>query len=146
MERPGDPTRVRTLPGRAAFAVAAVPALVRASWRVRRELRRRGIEEAPARLRDVSPFAARWLARPADLDAVATRLLPLLPPRRTGRCLKRSLLLLDLWSRCGLAPRLHLGVRPPGEGTLAAHAWITTGDPTLDRRSGPAGHEELWSR
>ena len=136
---------MRTLPGRALFAAAALPAVVRAAWRVARELRRTPLEGLPARLREVPPFAAPWLARPADLDAVAARLLPLLPPRGVGRCLKRSLLLLDLWSRCGVAPRLHLGVRRPGEVAFAAHAWVRTGLPALDRRSGPAGHAELWS-
>jgi hypothetical protein len=140
---------VATLPGRALFAAAARPAVLRAAWRVARALRRTSIEQLPDRLRAVPPFAAApfaaWLRRPADLDAVAARLLPLLPPYGAGRCLKRSLLLLDLWARCGLVPRLHLGARRPGEGALAAHAWVTTGVPALDRRSGPAGHKELWS-
>jgi len=141
---------VATLPGRALFAAAALPAVLRAAWRVARALRRTPIEQLPDRLRAVptftaAPFAAPWLRRPADLDAVAARLLPLLPPYGAGRCLKRSLLLLDLWARCGLAPRLHLGARRPGEGALAAHAWVTTGVPALDRRTGPAGHRELWS-
>lgn len=138
------------MPGRALFAAAALPALVRAAWRVARALRQTPIDQLPDRLRAVPlfaapPFAAPWLRRPADLDAVAARLLPLLPPYGAGRCLKRSLLLLDLWARCGLAPRLHLGARRPGEGALAAHAWVTTGVPALDRRTGPAGHRELWS-
>ena len=144
-ERPAERARVESLPGRALFAAAALPAVLRAAWRASRALRRTPMEELPARLRAVPPFAAPWLRRPADLDAVAARLLPLLPPYRTGPCLKRSLLLLDLWARCGLAPRLHLGARRPGEGALAAHAWVRTGVPALDRRSGPAGHEELWS-
>ncbi|HEX2164295.1 MAG TPA: lasso peptide biosynthesis B2 protein [Thermoanaerobaculia bacterium] len=145
MAPPAARPRLAGPPGRLLFAVAALPVLVRAAARVDRLLRRVPLEELPVRLRDVPPFAASWLRRPADLDAVLARLLPLLPPRRTGRCLKRSLVLLDLWSRCGLAPRLHVGVRRPGEGTLEAHAWVTTGAPELDRRSGPAGHRELWS-
>jgi hypothetical protein len=145
VERPAERPRVGSLPGRVLFAAAALPAVLRAAWRVTRGLRRAPVEQLPDRLRAVPPFAAPWLRRPADLDAVAGRLLPLLPPYRTGRCLKRSLLLLDLWARCGLSPRLHLGARRPGEGALAAHAWVRTGVPSLDRRSGPAGHEELWS-
>jgi hypothetical protein len=39
--------------------------------------------------------------------------------------MKRSLLLLHLWSRCGLAPRLHLGVSRAGEEGFRAHAWLT---------------------
>jgi hypothetical protein len=137
--------RVGSLPGRLLFACAALPAVLRAAARVARARRRLPLRALPERLRDVPPFRTRWLARPADLDAVAGRLLPLLPPYGAGRCLKRSLLLLDLWSRCGLSPRLHVGVRRPGEGALAAHAWVRTGVPALDRRSGPAGHDELWS-
>jgi hypothetical protein len=137
--------RLATGPGRLAFALAALPVVLRAAWRVRRGLRRTPIEALPGKLREVPRFTAAWLRRPADLDGVVGRLLPLLPPYRANRCLKRSLLLLDLWARCGLSPRLHLGVRRPGEGALAAHAWVRTGVAELDRRSGPAGHEELWS-
>jgi hypothetical protein len=53
-----------------------------------------------------------------------TRWAPLLPPHGIGPCLKRSLLLLDLWSRCGLAPRLHVGVALSATGRRA-HAWVT---------------------
>jgi hypothetical protein len=38
--------------------------------------------------------------------------------------MKRSLVLLHLWSRCGLAPCLHLGVALGGGG-LQGHAWLT---------------------
>jgi hypothetical protein len=150
VETPAERPRVATLQGRALFPAAALPAVLRAAWRVAGPLRRTPIERLPDRLRAVPsytapPLATPWLRRPADLDAVAARLLPLLPPYGAGRCLKRSLLLLDLWARCGLVPRLHLGARRPGEGALAAHAWVTTGVPALDRRSGPAGHQELWS-
>jgi hypothetical protein len=55
-------------------------------------------------------------------------LLPVLPPCGAGRCLKRSLLLLDLWSRAGLAPSLHLGVRGDGK-TRGGHAWVETARP-----------------
>jgi hypothetical protein len=39
--------------------------------------------------------------------------------------MKRSLLLLDLWSRCGLRPRLHLGLRGGGYPGRRGHAWLT---------------------
>lgn len=120
--------------------------VVGAAVRVGVGVRRGGIEGLADRLRAAPPFAAGWLRRPADLDAVAVRLLPLLPPYGMGPCLKRSLVLLDLWSRCGLAPRLHIGVRRPGEAALEAHAWVTTGVPELDRRTGAHGHQELWSQ
>lgn len=131
---------------RLVFLVAALPAVLRAAWRVRRLARRLPLPELPARLRDTQRFAAGWLRRhPGWLDGVAARLLPLLPPFGYGPCLKRSLLLLDLWSRCGLEPRLHLGVRRPDDAPLAGHAWVTVGDQRLDRRTGPAGHAEMWS-
>jgi hypothetical protein len=38
---------------------------------------------------------------------------------------KRSLFLLDLWSRAGLAPSFHLGLRGAA-GDRGGHAWITT--------------------
>jgi len=134
----------RLLP-RAAFFVYATPTVLRAAWRVRRLARRCDLRELPGRLRSVRPFAAPGLARPAWLDGTAARLLPLLPPYGWGPCLKRSLVLLDLWSRCGLEPRFHLGVRKPGQDPLEGHAWVTVGDPRLDRRTGPEGWEEMWS-
>ena len=84
--------------------------------------------------------AAETLRRPAshrrtrtDADALCRAvddLLPYLPPRRLGPCYKRSLLLLDLWSRCGLEPRLHVGVRLDPDGGAEAHAWVSTNGST----------------
>jgi len=134
----------RPLP-RFAFFVLALPAVLRSAGRVRRLTRETGLRRLPEALRRAPRFRASWLGRPAWLDGTVARLLPLLPPYGYGPCLKRSLLLLDLWSRCGLEPRLHLGVRRPGEEPLEGHAWVTVGDPKLDRRTGPLGHEEMWS-
>lgn len=124
------------------FAVRAAPRVVASALRVAWLARRRRLVELPEALREVPAPVLRF---PAYWDAVLVRLLPLLPPYRYGPCLKRSLILLDLWSRCGLRPRLHLGVRRPGEDPLQGHAWVTTGDPRLDRRTGPEGWEEMWS-
>ncbi len=102
--------------------VRAVGAAYRAGWRVRRGGRLpfdRLVEE----LRKGKPFEGS-LADPDLHLRVVVRLLPLLPPWHMGLCMKRSLLLLNLWSRCGLAPCLHLGVAPLGEGLLG-HAWLT---------------------
>jgi hypothetical protein len=110
---------------RAAFFVIALPAIARAALRVRRLERRYGIEDSVDRLRGVPPFAIRLLCNPWWLLAVVDRLLPVLPPRGYGRCLKRSLLLLDLWARCGLRPRLHLGVRRADQTAHEGHAWVT---------------------
>jgi len=111
---------------RAAFFVLALPAVVRASLRVAVLARRLPLDEVVARLRAEPPFVVRSLSRPEWLLASLDRLLPMLPPYGYGRCLKRSLLLLDLWSRCGLHPRLHLAaplVRAGGR--YEGHAWVT---------------------
>ena len=123
--RPTEAAR-RLLP-RLLFLLAALPAVARASWRVSRLAGRLELDELVVRLRTVPPFRRSWLRRPWWLLATLDRLLPWLPPRRYGLCLRRSLLLLDLWGRCGLAPRLHLGVRRAGEGAHEGHAWITAG-------------------
>jgi transglutaminase superfamily protein len=118
-----DNREVRTAelrhPGRLVRAIAAA---FGAGWRVQRGGRLpfdRLIEE----LRKGKPFEGA-LADPDLHQRVVCRLLPMLPPWRMGRCMKRSLLLLNLWSRCGLAPCVHLGVAPLGEGLLG-HAWLT---------------------
>src|SRR5581483_5084651 len=87
-------------PRKLAFFLLALPALARASWRVSRLAPRLQLEELAARLRDAHAFPLPVLReRPEWILASLDRLLPWLPPRRYGRCLKRSLLLLDLWSR-----------------------------------------------
>src|SRR6185436_476137 len=84
------------------------------------------LDELAARLRSTPRFALPLLAHPEWLLAALDRLLPLLPPRGYGRCLKRSLLLLDLWSRCGLRPRLHLAAPTArAGGEREGHAWVT---------------------
>jgi hypothetical protein len=60
---------------------------------------------------------------PRLAQGVLERILVFLPPYGIGRCVKRSLILLELWSRCGLDPRLHLGLH-----ARFGHAWVTTGD------------------
>lgn len=116
---------MRTL-ARAGFFVLALPAVVRASLRVAWLQRRLPLDELAARLRSTPRFALPRLAHPEWLLASLDRLLPLLPPRGYGRCLKRSLLLLDLWSRCGLRPRLHLAApRARAGGEREGHAWVT---------------------
>ena len=111
---------------RVAFFALALPAVLRAAARLAWLERRLPLDDLVERLRSAGPFVLRPLARPEWLLATLDRVLPLLPPRRYGRCLKRSLLLLDLWSRCGLRPRLHLAApiaRAPGK--REGHAWVT---------------------
>ncbi|HEV8629554.1 MAG TPA: lasso peptide biosynthesis protein [Thermoanaerobaculia bacterium] len=108
------------------FALLAMPAVVRAALRCAWLERQLTLEDLVARLRETPPFAVRALRRPEWLLATLDRVLPLLPPWHYGACLKRSLLLLDLWSRCELKPALHLGVRRDGASDRhRAHAWVT---------------------
>lgn len=81
-------------------------------------------DELLRRLRIAEPYSGA-LAEPTLHLRVVNRLLRFLPPSGMGACMKRSLLLLRLWSRCGLAPRLHLGVSRAGEEGFRAHAWLT---------------------
>lgn len=121
---------MRTL-SRAVFFLIALPAVARAACRCAWLERRLPLDELVARLRAVRPFTLATLSRPRWLLATLDLVLPILPPRRYGRCLKRSLLLLDLWARCGLRPRLHLGVRrEEAEGPHEAHAWVTVDEAT----------------
>lgn len=111
----------------------ALPAVVRAACRCAWLERRLPLEELVTRLRTVPSFTLGALSRPRWLLATLDLVLPALPPRRYGRCLKRSLLLLDLWARCGLRPRLHLGVRREREeGPHQAHAWVTVDETAIE--------------
>ncbi len=117
---------------KAVFFLLAIPAVARAAARLAWLERRLPLEDLVARMRATPPFAISALVRPQWLLATVDRLLFLLPPWRYGPCLKRSLLLLDLWSRCGLSPSLHLGVRRDGErGRHQGHAWVTVASPPL---------------
>ena len=131
---------------KAAFATAAAPFVWSAARRVARlesqldlerlveELRRAGRVRLPGSIEN-----------PAWLDATVARLLPFLPPRRLGPCLRRSLIVCELWSRCGLSPRLHLGVKVPLI-TAEAHAWVTARahDGSELASSSPSGHAEAF--
>ncbi len=124
---------------RVRFAAVALPLLVATGWRIGRRARRLPLDELVAELR--APRRHRLspaLARPELLAGTVERCLPWLPPRRFGPCLRRALLLLDLWSRCGLQPMLHLGFRP-GAAELRGHAWLTarSADGGTLRVSGP---------
>jgi len=83
---------------------------------------RRSLPEIVSHLRSTPKEA---FCDPRLALAVLERLLPVLPPFGTGRCVKRSLFLLDLWSRASLAPSFHLGLRRAA-GDRGGHAWITT--------------------
>lgn len=110
--------------------ILLLPAVAAAALRAGRLYRRRPFDQACRELASAPPLPPA-LRDPKTCLRLVNRLLPLLPPRGLRPCLKRSLLLLDLWSRCGLAPRLHLGVNTTGEGR-DGHAWVSApGRPEL---------------
>ena len=104
--------------------VRAVVSACGAAFVLKRLANRLPFDELLRRLRIAKPYSGR-LAEPTLHLRVVNRLLRFLPPSGMGACMKRSLLLLRLWSRCGLAPRLHLGVSHAGEERFRAHAWLT---------------------
>ncbi len=131
---------MRELSAKAMFFIAALPVVVRAARRLARLNRRCDLRELADRLRSVEPWQASYLANPRYLDASVSRLVKVLPPRNFGPCIKRSFLLLDLWSRCGLEPRIHIGTRK-SDGDHHFHAWVTLPE------SGDLASEyaEIWS-
>jgi hypothetical protein len=105
---------------------AVVAASIRTWWLYRRL----PLDKACRALVEAQPLPAP-IRDPAGFLRLVNGLLPLLPPRGLRPCLKRSLLLLDLWSRCGLAPRLHIGMRR-SQDQREGHAWVTVaGRPDL---------------
>ena len=118
-----------------------LPAVVAASIRTWWLYRRLPLDQACRALVEVRALPPA-LRDPAGYHRLVNRLYRLLPPRGLGPCFKRSLLLLDLWSRCGLAPHLHLGVRV-SQGQRQGHAWITVaGRPDLC--AGETGYTEAF--
>jgi hypothetical protein len=127
-------------PAQVLFAVLALPALVRAAWHLRRLSHERNLQKLTDGMRQGRPFRSPFLRAPLYHAALAERLVRWLPPRAWGPCLKKSLLLLELWTRCGLNPTLHLGAQIQGP-RHDFHAWIQAND----LQHGRGRHEELWS-
>lgn len=118
------------------FLIIALPALLRASVRVTWLHRHNDVKELAEELRNVQPFRFGYLRNPGYLEASVSRLYRFLPPFGFGSCYKRSLMLLDLLGRCGLNPRLHLGLNPENGGEFRAHAWVVPGN--ADKNPGNA--------
>ncbi|MCP3964192.1 MAG: lasso peptide biosynthesis B2 protein [bacterium] len=129
---------------KAAFFVAALPAVLRAAARLAWLDRRCDLRELADRLRQVRPWRESYLTNPRYLDGSVNRLAGLLPPRRHGRCMKRSFLLLDLWSRCGLNPTIHIGTLKDGDDRRF-HAWVTVPDGDGAYSHSASEYAELWS-
>lgn len=131
---------------KALFATAAAPAVVAAAVRVARLERSRGLGALIDEIRRGGrPPLSPALARPVWLAGTVERLLPVLPPYGYGPCLRRALVLLELWTRCGLEPTIHLGFRLQSSAR-DGHAWITARGAAGERfqASGPNGSEPAF--
>lgn len=113
--------------------------IVGAYLRARRELRRAPIETVVERLRSTPPPALApplAIAESRRLGQAVGKTLAFLPG--DTRCLRRSLVLIQLLSRRGIGGRLVIGVR--SEPDFLAHAWIECGgEPVLSPLSGSFG-------
>jgi hypothetical protein len=126
-------------------ALVASAAVLRAAARVAWLEPRSGLPDLVRRLR--GPEGSKRSPTIVALDprlvlAIVERLLPVLPPYGAGRCVKRSLVLLDVWSRAGLEPAFHVGVRGSGP-ERGGHAWVTTRDSAWATFQ-PPDVEETW--
>ena len=122
------------------FFLLALPLVIRAAWRVHRLEPGCCLPELVDRLRRVKPWRFSFLNHPAYLEGMVGRLAALLPLRGLGPCMRRSLVLLDLWSRCGVDLRFHIGMATGGDDRRL-HAWVTS-----RLRSAVPGYVEIWSR
>jgi len=104
--------------------LAFLPLVALAALRVTRLYPRLPLDGVVTRLGTVSVLP-RPLRDPHRIQKVVNHWLPWLPPRGLRTCLRRSLILVDLWSRCGLPVDLHLGMQP-GDTGLTGHAWVGT--------------------
>jgi len=102
----------------------ALPYVLVAARRVARLEGQMGMRQRVDALRMGAPLPVR-IADPRMLSGMVNLLLPVLPPFGTGRCYRRSLILLNLWSRCGLEPTLRLGIRPGRGKSIEGHVWLT---------------------
>lgn len=109
----------------------SLASVVAAAFLVRHLYGKTPLDRLADLLRTGTPFPASLRDPRLHLESV-NLLLPFLPPRGLRPCFKRSLILMNLWHRCGLEPHLHLGVRPELTGARSGHAWVTVaGAPEL---------------
>ena len=117
---------------KARLAIEIVAAYARVMWLLRRDR----LPGAIARLR-ASPHSRRAVPAAGDSLADGQRLgravvRTLAPLPRGSRCLTRSLVLLSLLARRGMAADLVIAVQPTADPSLDAHAWVEVdGSPLL---------------
>lgn len=118
-----------------------LPVVLVASIRAWRLYGRLPLDRTCEALVDVPPLPPQ-LRDPDGCLWLVNNLLPVVPPRTLRPCFKRSLLLLDLWSRCGLEPQLHLGLRGSAD-RREGHAWVTAADQP-DLSASETGYTEAF--
>ncbi len=116
--------------------IVATGAVVLAGFRVARKEKRLGFDEMIEVLRSARPVIS---CEPRAAGKVIGRLLRWIPPRGMGRCMKRSVILLHLWTSENLEVRIHLGAAADPEGKARGHAWLTVNDSELERYCGDSG-------
>jgi hypothetical protein len=129
---------IRDLIRHPALYLQAAIAVACAARRVRKLEPQLAFDELVQRLRSEAGWTAR-LATPQAQARAANRLLPHLGPRDMGICLKRSLVLVHLWSAHGLSPRLHLGLRLRDGAEPDGHAWLSVDDAAVAGHTGSQG-------
>ncbi|MEE2778792.1 MAG: lasso peptide biosynthesis B2 protein [Acidobacteriota bacterium] len=122
---------LRAIARQPAAYLFATFATLRTAMRLTRMEKRHRFDELVVHLRRDSPLPGPF-RDPMVYGRVANRLAHYLPPRRMGYCIKRSLWLVNLWTRCGLEPKIHIGLQRTGPN-LQGHAWLT-----LEGQSGAA--------
>ena len=134
----------REISRKAIFFAVALPAVLRAALRLTWLNHRYDLVQLADQLRAVRPWGPSYLANPRYLRGASQRLLAWLPPRGFGPCLKHSFLLLDLWSRCGLEPKIHIGTLKRN-GQPHFHAWVTLPESAELPQGASPEYAELWS-
>lgn len=131
--------------GRAAkglFLIAVSPWIFWAALRLTVLFRRLSLPEVAEHLARGRVFPVPYLRHAPFVVGSVAALSPWLPPFGLGRCLKTSLLLVDLLSRTGAEPHFHLGMTRFGD-QRAFHAWLSgPGVPQLEDES---AYDEVWS-
>jgi hypothetical protein len=108
--------------------------------RIRRGLRHANLPDVLSQLRDTRPRRQAHDTAPGDGARLARAVVKTLEPLPVdSRCLMRSLVLLGVLSRRGVAGSLVIAVRPEERDRLDAHAWVEVGGRPL---LAPAGMQD----